>query len=93
MQTKYINLFLIKMSGLELDEDAQLLYELNLDKKRCVYCKIENPNNLVKCSKCQYFFCNNISNGCKYSHIIYHMKKSGHSNILTNPFNPDVFTI
>ena len=68
----------------------KLLYELNLDKKRCVYCKIENPNNLVKCSKCQYFFCNNISDGCKYSHIIYHMKKSGHSNILTNPFNSSI---
>ena len=74
------------MSGLELDENAQLIYELNSDNK-CVYCHIENHNNLVKCEICQYFFCNNISDGCKYSHIVYHLKKSGHSIISKNPFN------
>ena len=53
-------------------------------QQQCMYCQNKNKKCLVKC-ECGNYFCN-----CKlysdikssFSHIIYHMQKSGHKQLI-----------
>ena len=66
-----------------IKDDPIIEYKIEVSNNytSCIYCGINNPDVLVQCGECDHKFCNGISESLSYSHILFHMKKSGHKSI------------
>ena len=72
---------------MESDENFQTNFNIVENYETCLYCETPTENCLGKCEECNHLFCNGLSEENSYSHIIYHLKKSGHRKISLFPHN------
>ena len=70
---------------MEFDEHFQNNLNNIENYDTCFYCETRAENCLAKCEECNHLFCNGLSEENSYSHIIYHLKKSGHRKISLFP--------
>lgn len=66
----------------EMDEDD----EEEAREQRCGYCGITKLDRLIKCNdkSCQRWFCNGCTDDYSASHIVFHMTKSKHKEVVTS---------
>lgn len=57
-----------------------------LPSAHCAYCGIHSPTSLLRCKGCNKWFCNSrgLAKGAT-SHIVAHLVKSGHKEVLSHP--------
>ena len=72
---------------MQFDEHFQNNFNNIENYDTCFYCETTAENCLGKCEECKHLFCNGLSEENSYSHLIYHLKKSGHRNISLFPHN------
>ncbi|KAK9766604.1 ATP-dependent RNA helicase [Basidiobolus ranarum] len=69
---------------LVLDQD---MAARNLPPHACRYCGIHSPASVVKCMSCSKWFCNSRGNTAG-SHIITHMVRAKHKEVILHPESP-----
>lgn len=60
----------------------------NLPLYSCKYCGIHEHNSICKCLGCDKWFCNGKGNGNSGSHIIQHLVRSRHREVMLHPDSP-----
>lgn len=53
----------------------------------CAYCTIHNPASVAKCLACNRWFCN-LRHGSSASHIVTHLVRSKHKEVMLHPDSP-----
>lgn len=73
------------ISNLDLDDD-----ELNMEipPHACSYCGICGPASVAKCLNCNKWFCNAKTPGTGASHLISHLVKARHKEIVLHHLSP-----
>jgi len=56
----------------------------------CSYCGIHNPHSVVRCGRCNKWFCNGKAGGSSSSgsHIVQHLVRAGHKSCALHPESP-----
>ena len=56
----------------------------------CAYCGIHNPHSVVRCGRCNKWFCNGKAGGSSSSgsHIVQHLVRAGHKSCALHPESP-----
>jgi regulator of nonsense transcripts 1 len=68
----------------ELTDKGDLTNARDLPEYACKYCGIHSASSVVKCNQCKKWFCNS-SNHSSGSHIINHLVRSKHKEVVLHP--------
>ena len=70
--------------------NLELYDELNMEipEHACSYCGICGPSSVAKCLNCSKWFCNAKTPGSGASHLISHLVKARHKEIVLHHLSP-----
>lgn len=71
-----------------LEDDISPYDQASLPSYSCKYCGIHEPNSICKCLGCNKWFCNGKGIGNSGSHIIQHLVRSRHREVMLHPESP-----